>query len=413
VAKTNVILNSRPFTWQSIESPEYDYYVMNLRSIGCPESTVRDIIVADVNQLFERKRREMNASTNDVKWWLSDPDPADLRAALAQEQALDEERRRLLTRLLGANWDQEPEKEAAPVALAGPVLGALRPDLKDWVQDVVKRSRLQVRNYLTQCEETGESPDPVELARIREQTRQELSEQLQPEELEEFLLRHSNNAIQLRTELRGFNATPEEFRALFAATDPIDRELQLLGEDTGAEALAKRARLEQQREAAIRETLTPERFEEFRLLHDTDYLAAVVEARKAGAPAEAGRGLYDINQAAALERERISADPSLSDEEKDEELSEIEKQHKVARAALLGLPPPPEAASTPPPPNVFQHRVGPHETLAGLSLYYRVPLSDLLKANPGLDPGLIQPGRSVKIPEPPPLPWKEGIVPAR
>src|SRR6266542_866720 len=57
IAKTNVLIRAEPgFSWRDIESPDYPMYVLNLRSIGCPETTVRDIIVADVSQLYARKR---------------------------------------------------------------------------------------------------------------------------------------------------------------------------------------------------------------------------------------------------------------------------------------------------------------------------------------------------------------------
>jgi len=38
----------RPFHWGQIESTDYAVYVANLRSIGCPEQTIRDIISADL-----------------------------------------------------------------------------------------------------------------------------------------------------------------------------------------------------------------------------------------------------------------------------------------------------------------------------------------------------------------------------
>jgi hypothetical protein len=48
----------QPFRWNQIESPDYRVYVANLRAIGCPERTVRDIIHADVGSLFAAKRKE-------------------------------------------------------------------------------------------------------------------------------------------------------------------------------------------------------------------------------------------------------------------------------------------------------------------------------------------------------------------
>ena len=41
-----------------MESPDYPTYIANLRSIACPEVTIRDIITADVGELYRKKREE-------------------------------------------------------------------------------------------------------------------------------------------------------------------------------------------------------------------------------------------------------------------------------------------------------------------------------------------------------------------
>jgi hypothetical protein len=41
-----------PFHWAQLESTDYRAYLANLRSVGCPEPTVRDIVKCDVNDLF-------------------------------------------------------------------------------------------------------------------------------------------------------------------------------------------------------------------------------------------------------------------------------------------------------------------------------------------------------------------------
>jgi hypothetical protein len=38
-----------------LESEDYAQYVARLRSIGCPEKTVCDIVTADVNDMFHRR----------------------------------------------------------------------------------------------------------------------------------------------------------------------------------------------------------------------------------------------------------------------------------------------------------------------------------------------------------------------
>jgi len=52
VAKNVLQREPEGFHWSQIESTDYSIYVANLRSIGCPEQTIRDIITADVHTLY-------------------------------------------------------------------------------------------------------------------------------------------------------------------------------------------------------------------------------------------------------------------------------------------------------------------------------------------------------------------------
>ncbi len=59
----------QPFRWNQIESPDYRTYIAKLRGIGCPEQTIRDIIIADVHSLyapryeeFERKKSALDTA---------------------------------------------------------------------------------------------------------------------------------------------------------------------------------------------------------------------------------------------------------------------------------------------------------------------------------------------------------------
>jgi hypothetical protein len=57
--QTAPITSAAPaFHWSQIESADYATYIANLRRIGCPEQTIRDIIFADVDEAFFVSRRE-------------------------------------------------------------------------------------------------------------------------------------------------------------------------------------------------------------------------------------------------------------------------------------------------------------------------------------------------------------------
>src|SRR5215831_6573744 len=103
-SRPNVVVRRQFFSWLEVESADYPTYIANLRNIGCPEQTIRDIIIADVNALYSR-RRALELLTPEQQWWRSSPDTNVLMAASEKSRALEDERRGLLSRLLGPGWE--------------------------------------------------------------------------------------------------------------------------------------------------------------------------------------------------------------------------------------------------------------------------------------------------------------------
>jgi len=51
----------KPFSWRQLESTnDYRAYVANLRGVGCPEATIRDIVQGDVERTFARERDQLS-----------------------------------------------------------------------------------------------------------------------------------------------------------------------------------------------------------------------------------------------------------------------------------------------------------------------------------------------------------------
>jgi LysM repeat protein len=414
-AKTNVLLRRQYFSWREVESPDYPTYVANLRDIGCPEQTIRDIIIADVNVLFSR-RRATELITAEQQWWRSEPDTNVVQAAAEKARELEEERRGLLTRLLGTNWETGdlvsiPRPSRPGVVLDGPVLGALAADTKQAIQNVSLRSQDRMQAYLEAQSRAGKEPDPVELARLRQQTRDDLARLLSPPELEEFLLRYSQNANDLRTqfgELRFFDATPDEFRGVFRATDALDQRIQLLADAKDPSSLEARKALEDQRENAIKVALGPKRYKEYRLLHDPVYRDAVAAAEEAGTP-EAAQAIYEINQAALAEQNRIRGDSNLTDAQKSVELKRLELEQLQATTVAKGEDLPPEPPPTQPAPQPKKvYVLGAGDSAATIALMYGLPVSAIKAANPKVDFNKLKPGVAITIP---PGPWTPATSP--
>ncbi len=402
--KTNVVFRRQFFSWSELESNDYATFIANLRAINCPEQTIRDIIIADVNALYAR-RRATEVITPDQQWWRAVPDAEVLATATNKIQELDAERRALLAGLLGPQWETGdqvslPRPSRPGVNLDGPVLGVLSDEVKHALQEISSYSQDRIAAYVEARRKEGLEPDPVELAKLRQQTREDLARVLTPLQVEEFLLRFSANASALRGELaqlQFFNVTPDEFRALFRARDTYDQQLALLGDATDAATAARRAGLEQQREAAVKLALGEKRYAEYERLRDAQYRAAYAEARQAGEP-QATDALYEIRQVVLEEQQRIRKDASLTEEQKQIELKRIELEQLKANALALGQELPPEPPEPPTP--MRNHAYRERDSLIGLALQYDVSVSAIVAANPDVDFTKLRLGETIKIPTP-------------
>jgi LysM repeat protein len=410
--RTNVLVRRQILTWREIESDDWATYVANLRVIGCPEQTIRDIIIADVNAVYARKRAT-DIMTSDQEWWRTEPDQMLMQAAAEKARTLEEERRALLTSLLGVTWESGdiislPRPTRQPVVLDGPVLGALSSETKQAVQEVNQRSQDRMQAYLDTLAREGKNPEPAEMARLRRQTREDLARVLPAAQLEEYLLRYSQNANNLRATFGELTFTPtrEEFREVFRATDTLNQQLEALtGNDPNS--LHSRRALEEQREEAIKVALGPKRYEEYRALHDPLYRQAMQTAEAAGIP-EAARNLYAAELLAANERLRIQDDPDLTSDQKNIEAKRTELEHLRANALLTGQDLPPEPPPVPAPPPRRTYTVGPGDSAAVVSIIYGVPVTALRQANPNVNLDRLRPGDSLVIPPAAPPP---GAVP--
>src|SRR6185295_13015383 len=47
-----IVVRTNAFEWRQLESEDYRTYINRLRSIGCPEETIRDIVIADLEKLM-------------------------------------------------------------------------------------------------------------------------------------------------------------------------------------------------------------------------------------------------------------------------------------------------------------------------------------------------------------------------
>jgi len=382
-AKPVVVVRKQFFTWSQVESPDYPVYIARLRDIGCPEETIRDIVIADVNKLYADKRLNEVPSLAQ-EWWRSTPDTNLIQAAAAKTQALEQERRALLNTLLGPNWQVE-DSERPVLPLNGPVLGDLSSETRQAVRDIVAHYQKNA------------PADPAEHARAEQAMRADLAKILTPAQLEEFLLRYSSTAADLRHQLRDFDVTPDEFRSIFLLRDPIAQQIALAsGPNTSPTELAA---LQKEMQDAIKNVLGPDRYQAEQLSEDPAYRDAADVAAQYDAPTNVVMALYRLNLAAKAEQDRINNDPTLTPDQKAGQLKALADQEQATGDELLGLTTPDVPAPPMPPPPMQIHPYSPGETIDQIAAQYGVSTTAILNANPNLNLNTLTARTPIRIPQ--------------
>ena len=354
-SRTHVVVRRHGFTWNEIESADFPTYIKNLRDIGCPEHTIRDIIVAEVNDLFaERMAKDINLP--EQKWWLPDPDMEVLQTGMDQVRALQTEKEQLLTALLGEGWQEQRNVAAAAIRFDGPILANISTEAKTSVERIEANARRTSSEMAQRARAENREISPQERARLLQETRRELAAVLNPEQLEEYLLRYSQTADEMRAQLRGFGASAEEFRGIFRAEDQFDQQLATLGDD--AASATRRTELERIRNEAVRQAIGPERFALYQASQNPLFRQAQEQAEQTGAPPEKVLPIFRVNEAVAGEIARIQADATLSEDQRRIALVTVQQQQQNSIQRILNEQPADEPAA-PPVPQVSEAATAP------------------------------------------------------
>jgi len=113
-ASSAVVIQTNAFHWRQVESTDYRTYIANLRGIGCPEATIKDIILTDIMRLFAERRGQFYQNGREFKFWETREKHA-LTARQMEERdkqlaKIDKEVPTVLRELLGVNYDREINK---------------------------------------------------------------------------------------------------------------------------------------------------------------------------------------------------------------------------------------------------------------------------------------------------------------
>jgi len=272
------------------------------------------------------------------QWWKTTPDAALVQAVGEKLRGLETERRALLTGLLGAGWDAESHEliaARAGITLTGPVLGDLPEATKQAVFAIVAAAQQRIEAYQEQQRLARNAIDPMQMVRLREEPLVLLVPVLEQDEYDEFLLRYSPAAQQLREMMRTMELTPDVFRDLFAAISGIIGQPVYYYAGSDPAMLKQQQQLATQGEAVIKATLGAA-YATYQLNQDPVYQSSQALVQQLNLPANQVDSIYQINRATQAELDRISHDDSLSNDDKIQAIAQTRVEEQQTLEQLIG-----------------------------------------------------------------------------
>jgi hypothetical protein len=340
VSAPTVAYKTNSFSWSQLESTDYRQYIANLRAIGCPEATIKDIILTDVMRLYAQRRGQYYLNGRDFKFWETD-EKRKLKQPQIEERekqlaAIDKELPAVLRELLGINYEREVNKYFVDTDLDNRRLAFLSDDKRS--QILALRDQFEgERDRAMYQRQGGKLPAAGidQLRQIDQEQDEALSRLLTPQEKEEYQLSMSPAADRLRKELIGFNPNEDEFREMFRRQTAIDSAYEF--EDPNDDSVrAAKAADEQAMMAEIKAQLPPDRVAQLDRSQDPDYQNLCVLSERFDLPDGTSQTLLDMRQAAEDQKRELLSNKDISPERAEAALKAIQVETEQAARTALG-----------------------------------------------------------------------------
>ena len=338
------VIRTNAFNWAQLESEDYRTYISRLRSIGCPEQTVRDIVISDLEKLMAARVQEINGPGEPPKYWKPDRKElvrtVDTLAKQEQKQEVDFQKREIIRDLLGIDLATERSRTQGERDFYEERLSFLTPEQRSRVRIIMERANraevaLREKSWLENDEITPE--ERKQLAEIQRNKERDVSSLLSPEQLEQYNLWFSPSAYRVRDSFFAMDPSEEDFLAIYKVQRAFDEKWQ--GVEPATLTPLERQEFEkaqQEYETGIREYLGEERYAEYQRSRDADFQQLQTAAAQFGLNLGAASEVYSYKKVLEEERSRVLQMPGLTSEQRERVYSALAQEAERSIIEVMG-----------------------------------------------------------------------------
>lgn len=324
------------FDWASLESTDFKAYIAGLHNLECPEETIRDIIVAEVNKLYGDKHRTLRGPRANQYWKTDVWNSKEGRDLQKKYRDLEKEKSALLKELLGVDSNKQMQKEMGGEDYWERMYSFLPEEKQGKAREVQEKYQEMLQEIWSKGMQDEE--DKKEIFKIYRLQTEEMSRFMTPAELDHYELRSSQVANQLRHDLDGFEPTEEEFRSIYKARKAREEDLiyDLPGDPDDKAAQERRNKAQKEVDEQIKTLVGDERYVEYKRAQDWDYKNLLRLTERQGLPREAAVTVYDMRKLVEEQVQKVRADKTLTSEQRTEALKSIRTETEKTVIDTLG-----------------------------------------------------------------------------
>ena len=339
-----IVREVEPFHWSQIEADDYQTYVENLRRIGCPEETIRDLVKQDLDKLYDQRKADILSKSPARKEYWKTGNPSALSrpssATSSQMAQLDREKNEVLGDLFGSQGmaainRPSPLARARSQSKSGYAMDFIPEETKAELNTLEREFGSELLKKMAQG--ATDAQDMAEIRRMRTERDDRIATMLTPEQKMEYDLRKSPTAANMRLQMDGFDPSEDEFRDIFAARKAFDNEHGVVPGSSISPADAEiRQFAEQEMNNQIRTSLGDDRFQDYLRQTDYDYKSIDKITQRQGLGENISAQVYQMKGGAEELAREIRMNTGLSIEERQMQLGQIQNETSISIESLIG-----------------------------------------------------------------------------
>lgn len=333
-------------SWRDLQAAELKEFVRKLRAVNCPEETIKDLVLAELNRRFSKQQRSLWSDLQNQDYWKPyqrkvDPEEQKKnRERSKQMQGMQKEKKALLVEIFGVDVEKQRMKEEGydTENLGWNSILSFLPEAKrEAVQKYLDDFQEKEQEFYASIQGSWDADARAKQKKLEQEKIAGLAQFLTPDELREYKLRNSQTAQQISSDLHGVDLTRGQYEALFDIRSKYGDSILNYG-DTGndADAIKQIEQNKKDMQAEIAAALGTGTAQELQRAQDYSYQQLASLAKHNDLPADTAAKIYDFKSESEKAVQELRANNDLTSEQRQAELAQIRAVTEASVKAALG-----------------------------------------------------------------------------